>query len=168
MIAAAFTALFFAVMAHAVVYQEAGAFVADAFTGKPPEPKTLWLDTAMQAEIVKILGHRYSAMRVRYWGEARRSAWILEEIGKEEPITVGIVINQNRIELVKVLAFRESRGGEVRHPFFTDQFKGAGLQDDRQLDRSVDGISGATLSVRALTKLSRLALYLDGKVRVPR
>ena len=107
-------------------------------------------------------------MRVRYWGEARRSAWILEEIGKEEPITVGIVINQNRIELVKVLAFRESRGGEVRHPFFIDQFKGAGLRDDRQLDRSVDGISGATLSVRALTKLSRLALYLDGKVRVSR
>ena len=164
----ALIALLVAATTRATVYQEAGAFVEEAFAGKPPAPKTLWLDKATQAEIVKILGHRYPAMRVRYWGEARRSAWILEEIGKEEPITVGIVINQNRIELVKVLAFRESRGGEVRHPFFIDQFKGAGLRDDRQLDRSVDGISGATLSVRALTKLSRLALYLDGKARVPR
>src|SRR3989344_9026081 len=99
-IAAAFTALFFAVMTHAVVYQEAGAFVAEAFTGNPPAPKTLWLDTAMQAEIVKILGHRYPVMRLRYWSEGHRSAWILEEIGKEEPITVGIVIERNRIELV--------------------------------------------------------------------
>lgn len=168
MIAVAFAALLFVAPAHATVYQEAGAFVAETFAGKPPAPRMLWLDAAAQAEIVKILGHRYPAMRVRYWGEARRSAWILEEIGKEEPITVGIVINRNRIELVKVLAFRESRGGEVRHPFFTRQFEGAGLRDDRQLDRSVDGISGATLSVRALTKLSRLALYLDGKARAPR
>ncbi len=167
-IAAAFTALFFAVMAHAVVYQEAGAFVEEAFAGKPPAPKTLWLDTAMQAEILKILGHRYPVMRLRYWSEGHRSAWILEEIGKEEPITVGIVVNRQKIELIKVLEFRESRGGEVRHPFFTRQFEGAGLRDDRDLDRSIDGISGATLSVRALTKLSRLALYLDGKARVPR
>ncbi len=160
--------LLVAATTHATVYQEAGAFVEEAFAGKPPEPKTLWLDTTMQAEIVKILGHRYPVMRLRYWSEGHRSAWILEEIGKEEPITVGIVVNRQKIELIKVLEFRESRGGEVRHPFFTRQFEGAGLRDDRDLDRSIDGISGATLSVRALTKLSRLALYLDGKARVPR
>lgn len=166
--AVAFTSLFFAVMAHAAVYQEASAFVAEVFTGKSLEPKTLWLDMAMQAEIVKILGHRYPVMRLRYWSEGHRSAWILEEIGKEEPITVGIVIDRNRIELVRVLEFRESRGGEVRHPFFTRQFEGAGLRDDQDLDRSIDGISGATLSVRALTRLARLALYLDGAARASR
>lgn len=167
-IATAFTALFFAVMAHAAVYQEAGAFVEEAFAGKPPAPKTLWLEAAMQAEVVKILGHRYPVMRLRYWSEGHRSAWILEEIGKEEPITVGIVVNWQKIELIKVLEFRESRGGEVRHPFFTRQFEGAGLRDDRDLDRSIDGISGATLSVRALTKLARLALYLDSQAGASR
>ena len=60
----------------------------------------------------------------------------------------------------KVLVFRESRGWEVRHPFFTDQFRDAGLTGELALDRNIDGISGATLSVRALSRLARLALYL--------
>jgi hypothetical protein len=64
------------------------------------------------------------------------------------------------MELLRVLEFRESRGWEVRYPFFTDQFGGIGLRPDLQLDRPIDGISGATLSVRALKKLARLALYL--------
>jgi hypothetical protein len=159
------TVMFFDHTAHATVYQEPVAFIEETFAGKPPAPRSLWLDDAAQAEIVGIIGHRYPAMRLRYWSEGSRGVWMLEEIGKEEPITVGIVVNQNRIERVKVLEFRESRGDEVRHPFFTRQFEGAKLRDDRQLDRSIDGISGATLSVRALTKLSRLALYLDGKAR---
>lgn len=167
-ITAALAALFFAVMVHATVYQEPAAFIEEAFSGKPPASRMLWLDAAAQAEIGKILGHRYPAMRLRYWSEGPRSVWVLEEIGKEEPITVGVIVNRNRIELVKVLEFRESRGDEVRHPFFTRQFEGAGLRDSRQLDRSIDGISGATLSVRALTKLARLALYLDGVARTAR
>jgi len=165
---AVFTASLFAAAAGATVYQEPAAFVGEAFAGRPPASATLWLDAAMQNEIAAILGHRYPAMRLRYWHDGARSAWVLEEIGKEEPITVGIVVGQGRIERVKVLAFRESRGGEVRHPFFTRQFEGAGLDAGRGLDRPIDGISGATLSVRALTKLARLALYLDGALRAGR
>ena len=93
-----------------------------------------------------------------------RTAWILEEVGKEKPITAGIVINNEKIELVKVLVFRESRGWEVRHDFFTNQFKQIALKPDHQLDKSIDNISGATLSVRAVSKLARIALLLDKKV----
>lgn len=150
---------------NAMVYQTPAAFVEAAFAGTPPAFKMLWLDEAAQADVAQILGHRYPAMRLRYWLDGQRSAWVLEEIGKEEPITVGVVIDGRRIELVKVLEFRESRGEEVRYPFFTKQFEGAGLKEARQLDRRVDGISGATLSVRALTRLARLALHLDGIVR---
>lgn len=151
-------------VAHARgVYQEPTAFVADAFNGKPPAAKMLWLDAAMQKQVVEILGHPYSALRVRYWGTPGRTAWVLEEIGKDEPITVGIVVNRGKLELVKVLIFRESRGDEVRHPFFTDQFTGARLSDGKVLDRPIDGISGATLSVRALNKLARLALYFHAR-----
>ena len=70
------------------------------------------------------------------------------------------MVNAQGIERLRVLAFRESRGWEVRYPFFTDQFKGVGLTDGHALDKAIDGISGATLSVRALEKLARLALYL--------
>jgi hypothetical protein len=70
------------------------------------------------------------------------------------------VINDSRIESVNVLIFRESRGWEVRYPFFTDQFSDATLEENNQLDRHIDGISGATLSVKAMEKMARLALLL--------
>ncbi len=142
------------------VYQPPEEFVREVFAGRPPAPQALWLTEARQQAIARILGHRYPAMRLRYWASGKRSVWILEEIGKEEPITVGIVVNDGRIELLRVLVYRESRGDEVRHGFFTGQFHGARLRDGDELDRSIDGISGATLSVRAVTKLARLALYL--------
>lgn len=141
-------------------YQTPEDFLAEVFSGTPPAPDTLWLQGEVKEQVTDILGSRYSALRIRYWGKGRRTAWILEAIGKEQPITTGLVVNNGRLESVRVLIFRESRGWEVRHPFFTEQFSGAGLTDDSQLDRKIDGISGATLSVRALEKLARLALYL--------
>jgi Na+-transporting NADH:ubiquinone oxidoreductase subunit NqrC len=66
-----------------------------------------------------------------------------------------------------VLIFRESHGWEVRHDFFTDQFKGLTLDGDSNLSARIDGISGATLSVNALRNLARFALYLDRAARAP-
>lgn len=146
------------------VYQKPEAFIREVHGGNVPAPKTLWLTEAVQSEAVRLLGHKYPAARLRYWLRDGRSTWVLEEIGKEEPITVGIVIDHGKVGLIRVLIFRESRGDEVRHPFFTEQFEGAALRGDRELDRPIDGITGATLSVRALTKLARLALLLHEQV----
>lgn len=142
------------------VYQDPEDFISEVFSGKAPPPSLLQVSEDEQKQIREILGRKLGAERVRYWQYEDKTVWILEEIGKERPITVGIVIDKGRLELIKVLIFRESRGAEVRYPFFTDQFKGASLGEDNQLDRSIDGVSGATLSTRALTKLARLALYL--------
>jgi hypothetical protein len=146
-------------------YQTPEEFLNDTFSQQPPEAAVVWLTGERRNTVKQILGHRYATLRVRYWRSGQRSAWILDEVGKEQPITVGIVVNKGRIEAIKVLIFRESRGWEVRHPFFTDQFKAAQLDGERQLDRHIDGISGATLSVRAMKKLARLALYLDAAIR---
>jgi hypothetical protein len=147
------------------VYMEPDAFINQVFDNTPPKPQVLWLKKELKAQIIEILEHKYKGLRVRYWQQEidnkRRTAWILDEIGKEKPITVGLVVNDQKIELVKVLVFRESRGWEVRHDFFTKQFKQAALKDDNRLDKHIDNISGATLSVRALTKLARIALLLD-------
>ena len=142
------------------VYQEPGDFIQEVYASNPPEPSKLWINKDLNEEIIKILNHDLGVLRLRYWIKDDRSAWILEEIGKERPITTGIVVNNGQIELVKVLVFREIRGEEVRYPFFTDQFDGTALVGDYQLDKSIDGISGATLSVNAVTKLVRLALLL--------
>ncbi|HEB85500.1 MAG TPA: FMN-binding protein [Gammaproteobacteria bacterium] len=143
------------------VYQKQADFLSQTFTGNVPKPGLIWLTGKIRKAATQILQHKPSRLRVRYWARGMRSAWVLEEIGKEQPITLGIVINKGRIERLRVLAFRESRGDEVRHDFFTRQFSQAALKPDLQLSTSIDGISGATLSVRALQKLARLALYLD-------
>ncbi len=141
------------------VYQEPDAFVQEAFDGKPPEARLLWLTSGIRPKAKQILGHEPATRRVRYWTSNGRSVWILDEIGKDQPITTGFIVNQGKLEKVKILVFRESRGYEVRYPSFTDQFNQAGLTNNMGLDRNIDGISGATLSVRAVSKLSRLALY---------
>ncbi|TLU65230.1 FMN-binding protein [Thalassotalea litorea] len=146
------------------VYQQPEDFIAQAFLGDTPKPNTLWLTKAQKQTVEDILQHRYSRLRVRYWQQQQQSVWILEEIGKEAPITVGLHIKDQRLQQVKVLIYRESRGDEVTQEFFTQQFIDAQLLNDNKLDRHIDGITGATLSVRALTKLSRMALWLDSQI----
>ncbi len=146
------------------VYLEPDRFVAQAFEGEAPEPRAVWLAGATREAVETILNHGYDGARIRYWRRGERTAWILEEIGKHEPITTGLIVDGGEIERVRVLIYREPRGWEVRREVFLEQFEGAQLTDERQLDRPIDGISGATLSVRALTKLARLALYLHRRV----
>ncbi len=153
-------ALLIAPRAWAEVYQSPEDFLNEVFAGDVPAPEALWLTGEVRNTAKEILGHEPPQLRMRYWHSGARSAWVLDEIGKEKPITTGIVIDAGRIERIRVLIFRESRGWEVRHDFFTDQFIRRGLAADHRLDGSIDGISGATLSVRALTSLARLALYL--------
>ncbi len=100
----------------------------------PPEPDIAWLSGDRKLAVQKILGHDYPALRVRYWCRDGRSAWSLEEVGKDLPITVGIVISNNYIESLRVLTYRENRGGEVATPAFTGQFNGSSLEEDRALN----------------------------------
>lgn len=150
----------------AAVYQEPEAFLSEVFSADVPDSSVIWLTGDRKKISSEILGHRYSSLRIRYWQRANRTTWILEEVGKDLPITIGFVIEDGRIKQTRVLIFRESRGWEIRHPFFTKQFDQAQLDEHRHLDRTIDGISGATLSVRAMKKLARLSLYLDEQARL--
>jgi len=142
------------------VYQTPEAFIQEGFQGEPPAPKVIWLSQPLKETLANILGHSYRGLRVRYWGKGNRTAWVLNEIGKEKPITIGVIVRAGQLEQVTILTFRESRGGEVRYPSFTDQFINAKLKNDHDLDKPIDGISGATLSVRAVEKTAQLALFL--------
>jgi len=147
----------------ATVYETQADFLSRAFSGSPPEPGVIWLSGNKKSTVHELLGHDYPALRLRYWCQAPRSAWVLEEVGKEQPITVGIIVENSYITNLKVLTYRENRGGEVASAAFTEQFNRASLDEDTRLDTKIDGISGATLSVRALTRLANLALYLHGE-----
>ena len=142
------------------VYQEPEEFIEEVFDKVTPQNKRLWIKKDLKQKINDILGHDLPLLRIRYWQDQQRTAWILEEIGKSEAITMGFVVNGGAIEVTRVLVFRESRGWEIRHPFFTDQYKDVTLKKDLELNRPIDGISGATMSVSAVNKLARLALML--------
>jgi len=146
------------------VYQTPAAFISHSFVDVTPQAKVLWLTKEDKAVIAKILQHKFNRMRIRYWQAGNETVWVLNEIGKEKPITIGVHIKNNHIDHFKVLTFRESRGDEVRHEFFSQQFINATLNDDSRLSQNVDGITGATLSVRASTKVARLALWLNAKL----
>jgi hypothetical protein len=147
----------------ASVYETQADYLSRAFSGSPPEPGVIWLSGERKSAVRQLLGHDYAALRLRYWCRAGRSAWVLEEVGKELPITVGVVINGSYISSLRVLTYRENRGGEVATPSFTDKFKGVSLSENDSLDVAIDGISGATLSVQALTRLAHMALYLHAE-----
>ncbi len=145
------------------VYQTEEDFLQEVFSGKVPDQKRLILKSKLRDPIEKILNHPYSGMRIKYWQNNNQTAWILEEIGKEYPITFGLVVSNGKIAKAKVLIFREIRGWEIKYPAFTRQFKGATF-DGEKLDRTIDGVSGATLSVWAMTKIAKIALILDAYV----
>jgi hypothetical protein len=149
----------------AQTFQEPDAFLKETFSQNVPEPQLLNVTPQMQQDIARILRRSYRARQLRYWRDADRTVWILEEIGRYRPITVGLVVSQGTLETIRVLVFRESHGWEVRHDFFTNQFKGLTLDEQNNLSGRIDGISGATLSVNALRNLARLALYVDRAVR---
>jgi len=146
------------------VYQTPADFISQSFVNVKAESKVLWLSKADKSIVANILQHKFKRMRIRYWQANNETVWILNEIGKEKPITIGVHINNNQIDNFKVLTFRESRGDEVRHEFFSEQFINATLDDDIRLSKHIDGITGATLSVRATKKVARLALWLHNKV----
>jgi len=145
-------------------YLDQTEFLDSVFGRSTPEQGVLWVSSELRESVESLLGRRFTMLRIRYWFEGEKTAWILDEIGKEEPITIGVSVEDDRISSVRVLEFRESRGWEVRYPFFTDQFRGARLVEYGKIDRRIDGITGATLSVAAVDRVVRLALMLDEQV----
>jgi len=75
-----------------------------------------------------------------------------------------VIVNNGKLEKVKTLIFRESRGWEISENFFTQQFINRTLTSNNQLDKQIDSITGATLSVRAVEKVTRIALLLHREI----
>jgi len=154
-------------IAQSSVYQSKPEFLTESLGTAQPQSDVIWFDDELRALATEVLGHPPGMMRMRYWYDGPRTAWIVDEVGKEKPITLGIVIQNGEIQQMNVLQFRESRGWEIRYPFFTDQFDGVRLDKNDRLSERIDGITGATLSVRAATRSANLALVLSEHIRQP-
>ncbi len=112
----------------------------------------------------------YYAFVAKKQGDVIGYAVVCEEIGKHRAITFIVGTTPDaRVRDVAVMAYREPIGDEVRYRGFLDQFKGKSLDDPIMPYRDISNISGATLSVRALSRGVRKGLavirahYLEGK-----
>jgi hypothetical protein len=120
--------------------------------------QTLWLKQDQRDQLSKILNRPFKQLRLRYVSNGQTSLWIFDEIGKELPITIGFAVDDSGIKALEILSYRETRGGEVIYPAFRQQFYGARLQADKDLNRPIDGITGATLSVWSVKRAAAAAL----------
>lgn len=138
-------------------------FLHSVFNDVVPSARVLLLSDKDRQALAGIFKHPLAFKRVRYWQRGDQTVWVLNEVGKHKRITAGFWLSGRVIKQAKVLAFRESRGWEIKYPYFLKQYKGLSLTADNALNQGVDGISGATLSVRAMSKMARMALYLNQK-----
>ena len=60
--------------------------------------------------------------------------------------------------------YRENYGGEVAYDFFLNQIRGNSLKSKDKLTNRLANISGATMSVNSMRKLSKLSLFLASKI----
>lgn len=103
----------------------------------------------------------YAFLLCRRGGAVVRYAVIMNEVGKSEPITFMVGVEDNgRIGEVALMVFRESRGWEVREPRFTRQFKGKKLEDPIRVNQDIMSYTGATLSSEAIARGVKKALAL--------
>ena len=73
-------------------------------------------------------------------------------IGKDQPITFLVAVDpSDRLMDVDILVYREPYGGEVVYESWRKQFRGKTSTDPIQVGRDIRSISGATISVHAVT-----------------
>ena len=143
------------------VWMTTEQFLESAFADSEYQSQVLWITPELRTELETALDRGYAGIRIRYWSSGSRSAWILEQIGKERLITAGFVTEDHKLVNSKVLEYRESRGGEVRYDSFLNQFKGAELNTRQELNADIDGVTGATLSVQSMREMATAALVLE-------
>jgi len=75
-----------------------------------------------------------------------------EVLGKDQPITFLVAIDPaDRLKDVDILVYREPYGGEVAYEPWRRQFRGKSAGDSLRVGREIRSISGATISVHAVT-----------------
>jgi hypothetical protein len=80
-------------------------------------------------------------------------------IGKDQPITFLVATDPaDHLKDVDVLVYREPYGGEVAYDAWRKQFRGRTANEPLRVDQDIRSISGATISVNAVTAGVRAAL----------
>lgn len=84
-----------------------------------------------------------------------------DEKGQHMPITFGFLLGADgRLKDAQVMTYREPYGHEIRDRRFLDQLVGKRMTDTLKPGIDIDGVTGATISVKSTTIAARRALAL--------
>jgi len=150
--------------------------VRDAFGGAPAEKRTDYLDEAQAAEITRLAGSAPASRIVISFhrtqdGRTLGTAYLETHIVRTLPESILVVLDpQGRVTRVEILSFDEPDQYRPK-PKWMDQFAGRALEPELSLSKGIRGVTGATLSSRAITAAVRRVLathqVLSGTARSP-
>ena len=140
-----------------------------SFYGKDTKivSKTFKIPKTTKKEIQNKVRQKFYRDKIYYWvikknGEIKGYALLDNSIGKTQPITYLVIFNLNgEVINSKIIKYRESYGGQVKSKKWLRQFNGMKKDSLYSHPKDITGITGATLSVKSVTKgISKLSLLL--------
>lgn len=150
-------ALAISASAEATVYLTIPAAQRAMFSDAQMVDRSIQLSADQRKAIAKAAGAPGYDKVQRVW-EARvggkRAGWFIVDrvIGKHDFITYALALGADgSVRGIEILDYRESYGGEVRHPNWRRQFVGKRPGQSLRLEADIKNISGATLSSRHVT-----------------
>ena len=120
----------------------------------------------IKKEIQNKVKQKFYRNQIYYWtikiDDKIHYALMDNTIGKTMPITFLVIFNENQ-EVIhsSIIKYREAYGGEIGGEKWLNQFIGMKNDSLYKHGKEIDGISGATISVKSFTKgISKLSLLL--------
>lgn len=100
-----------------------------------------------------------TVLRVSHGSRLDGFAVVRNVKGKDQPITFLVAVGPDgRLRDVDILVYREPYGGEIAYEAWRKQFRGKGPDAPLAVGKDIRGISGATISVNAVTLAVRRAV----------
>jgi Na+-translocating ferredoxin:NAD+ oxidoreductase RnfG subunit len=122
----------------------------------------------LRKRIEAIAGQRFFRNSIYTWkiskGDTTVGYALLDNvIGKSLPITFLVIFDSDGIILsTHVVKYREAIGGEISNWRWNRQFSGRNYQSSFSAGNDIDGISGATISVNAMTRgIHKLTILIE-------
>jgi len=128
--------------------------------------KEFIVSSNIKLDIENKVKQRFYRNKIYYWIIEKSGkfnyALLDNTMGKTMPITF-LVIFDDRMEIIhsSIIKYRESYGGEVSGKKWLAQFDGKKQNSIYKFGKEIDGITGATISIKSITKaINKLSLLL--------
>ena len=118
----------------------------------------LQLDKQVKKEVENQVKQTFYRDKLYYWTISQDDttiayAFLDNVIGKSMPITFLVILNINgNIINTNVIKYREAYGGEVGNKGWLQQFLYRNNNSSYNIGKDINGISGATISVKSMSK----------------